>query len=102
MDITNLRVIAFISGNRIHISKAASSASNESVVQFLGYFNNSQQGCPDIEIALTKFGLDVMEFKVSSKTPDNESAVIIPGIFTANCMLNDLIHKNEKRCGTQM
>jgi len=67
-----LRLVAFISGDRIHVSKAASTATNESVVQFLGYLSKGQQECPDIEIATTKLGVDAMEFKVVLKTSDGK------------------------------
>jgi len=72
------RVVAFIHGNRLHVSEVAATNSNESIVRFLGYIDNSEQDCPDTEILATNIMPGHMEFKVTTKTPDGQS-ISIPG-----------------------
>jgi len=63
------RVPAIIFGNRLHISEVAAPHSNESIVRFFGFFNNSED-CSNTEIVATNIQPGNMQFEATTKTPD--------------------------------
>jgi len=74
------KVVAFVFGDRIHISEVAATATNESIVRFLGNFHNSQEQCEKTVIQVTHSVPGALEFNVSVRTSD-EQHYVLPSKF---------------------
>jgi len=67
MNRDGFRVVAFVSGNGLHISEVYATNPNESTVRFLGFIDNGEQDCPESEIVVKKVTPGAMWVKVTPK-----------------------------------